>query len=102
MYRTTRKLALASAFAATMLNVGAISPAAAASTARVSYRDLDLGTSAGQTELTERLHRASARVCDSVAPTMLAMTMDCRSDALARARADLAATLGNALPVALR
>jgi UrcA family protein len=102
MYRTPRLLALASIFAATTLTVGAITPAAAATTARVSIKDLDLGTSAGQTKLTQRLNHASARVCSSESPTMLSLTMACKSEAISRARADLAAIVGGALPVALR
>ena len=101
MYRTPKLLALAGAFAATTLAVGAISPAAAATSARVSYKDLDLGMSTGQTMLTQRLRRASMRVCSSESPTMLDMTMACKSEAMNRARADLAAALGSATPVAL-
>jgi UrcA family protein len=102
MYRTPKLLALAGTFAATILAVGAISPATAATTVRVSYQDLDLGTSAGQTMLTERLQRASMRVCSSEKQVMLDMTMACRSEAMDRARADLSAVLGTAPTVALR
>jgi len=96
-------MALTAALAATMLNVGAISPAAAATTARVSYRDLDLGTSAGQTQLTHRLNRAASHVCgDPSRVAMLSEMMACRTDAVSRARADLSAVLGTASPTVLR
>ena len=102
MYRNPKLLALAGMFAATTLAVGAISPAAAATRVTVSYRDLDLGTSAGQETLNQRLRHATMHVCSSEKQTMLGETMTCRADTMSHARADLAVALGNALPVALR
>jgi len=103
MVRTPKMLALTAAFAATVLNVGAMSPAVAGTTARVSYKDLDLGTSAGQNQLAQRLHRAATQVCAGLGQNQLDQTMACRSEAVNRARADLAAiTLGSASPTVLR
>ncbi len=70
-------------------------PVHAATTARVSYADVNLGTSAGRAEMQARVQRAARQVCDAKAGDMTFQSLRdaarCRRDAVAGALPKLAA-----------
>lgn len=90
-------LVLAGTALATALTVAAASPAAASSSVRVAYGDLDLGSAAGRAMLDQRLRRAAGDVCDNVAVEGLAMAAACRREALVEARATASDIAGPAV-----
>jgi UrcA family protein len=79
-------LALAGAVLATSLTIGAV-PSQAATSARVSYADLDLTSSADRAVFDQRLRGAASRVCFGTGARMLSELSACRAVSLTNARA---------------
>jgi UrcA family protein len=98
-------LALA-ALAAGVSTFTAISPALASERGvLVSYDDLNLGSRAGRAMLESRIERAAEIVCGTANPTELdiaAGVAACREDAIASARAQVAALARGESLAALR
>jgi UrcA family protein len=80
-------LAFAGALFATSLTVLSANPAQAA-TRHVSYADLDLSSAAGRAAMDQRISRAATSVCFAQYRD-LQLAGACRSDTVARAKADL-------------
>lgn len=81
--------ALAAVGLASLLVLPTVGQAAETTTARVSYADLNLASTAGQSALTQRIAFAAAGLCDvGAAPLDLKLTSAtraCRDDAIASA-----------------
>jgi UrcA family protein len=80
-------LAFAGALFATSLTILSANPAQAA-TRHVSYADLDLSTASGRAIMDQRIGRAASSVCFAQYRD-LQLAGACRSDTVARAKADL-------------
>ena len=81
--------AVAALVVASALVVPTVSQAQDSNSMRVSYADLNLGSSIGQHRLQNRISGAAKIVCvieDSREMALAAATKDCRSDAVARAQ----------------
>jgi UrcA family protein len=64
-------------------------PAQAAKSARVSYADLDLTSTADRAALDNRLRNAASKVCFAVQSRVLAEANACRAASLLQARATM-------------
>jgi UrcA family protein len=79
----------------TVTLIAAAGPVNAGTTARVSYADLDLGTSAGRAALNARVAQAAKQVCDATAGRRTLQDLKtesrCRQDAVSGAMPMIAA-----------
>jgi len=91
--------ALAALAVATVLVIPTVSQAAEVPSVRVTYADLNLGTSFGQNKLQRRISFAAVQVCGSSDPrdlNLVRAVTDCRTDTIAYAQPAFEAAVGHA------